>query len=346
VRRLALVIALTAAAAGCSALGAGYYVRAGWSQARILLAREPIAALLARPDLDPALRERLQLTLAVRAFAADPLGLAVGGSYRTFARVDETATVHVLSAARRDRLEAYHWSYPLVGRLPYRGFFDRDAAEAAGRALARDGLDVEVRSAVAFSTLGWFADPLLSTAASGPLVEVAETILHELFHATLYVPGAAAFNESAATFAGHRGAIAFFCGGPGAHDARCEEARRAWRRTRARARVLGRFADRLRRLYASGTPRGVRERTRARLARLAATALVRHGLGTAAELSPPNNARLLGQLLYATRLEDFDRLAPGDGAVGPALAVLVAAAREARDPFTAVDRLASRREGR
>jgi predicted aminopeptidase len=347
-RRAAAALVLAAAVVGCGVVGgAGYLVRAGWAEARLLWRRQPIADLLARPDLPPALRERLVLTLAVRDFASESLGLRVGDSYTTFAEVERTATVYVLSAARRDRLEAHAWWYPLVGRLPYRGFFDEGAAEAAGEALAARDLDVEVRPAVAFSTLGWFADPLLSTAAAGSQVDLAETVLHELFHATLFVPGAAAFNESAATFAGQRGAAAFFCpGGPGADPGRCEEARRGWTVTRARGRVLGRLADRLRRLYAARPGRAVRERARAHLAAAAADDLVRRGLGTRAELVPPNNARLLGQLLYATALDDFDRLAPTDADMGPALAALGAAVRGERDPLRTVRALASRPEGR
>ena len=346
-RRRVAWCALLVVLGGCaSASGMGYLLRAGWSEARILLGREPIAELLARPDLQPDLRERLALTLAIRTFAADRLRLHVGDSYKTFSKVDRDATVWVLSAARRDRLAAHTWWYPLVGRLPYRGFFDRGAADAAARRLAGQGLDVEVRPAVAFSTLGWFADPLLSTAAEGSAPEVAETLIHELFHATLYVPGAASFNESAATFAGHRGAIAFFCGGPGDDGARCAEARREWDRTRTRGRILGRFADRLRRLYAGRAPAAERERIRARLAVRAARTLTARSVGREAEVVPPNNARLLGRLLYLTDLDAFDRLAPTDDTLGGALQALVAGARETRDPFAAVAALASRSQAR
>src|SRR5205823_5560333 len=98
--------------------------------------RRPIAELLARPDLDPTLRERLELVRAVRAFAAGPLGLRVGNNYATFAELDGDTTAYVLSAAYRDRLAPYTWWYPVVGRVPYQGFFERSAAEAAGRRLA------------------------------------------------------------------------------------------------------------------------------------------------------------------------------------------------------------------
>jgi len=342
--RAAIALALLAAAAGC--VGPGYLLRAGWSEARLLLRREPIRELLARPDLPSELRDRLALTLAVRDFAQHGLGLRVGDSYTTFAEVPADATVYVVSAARRDRLEMHRWAYPLVGRLPYRGFFDRRAAERQAAALARQDLDTEVRPALAFSTLGWFADPLLSTAAARPPVAVAETVLHELWHATLFLPGEAAFNESTAMFAGQRGAIAFFCGGPGADPGRCAEARERWRTTRARGRVLGRFAARLRHLYAAGPPPARRERMRAALARATARALERGGIGGSGDVLPPNNAALLGELIYLTGLDGFEALAPNDADLAPALAALAAAARKANDPFAAVAALArTSREG-
>lgn len=335
---------LLSLAAGC---GSPLYVaRVGWSEARILLARQPIAEVIARPDVDPALRARLELVLAVRAYAADTLGLRVGDSYGTYAEVDDRAQVYVVSAARRDRLESHTWWYPIVGRVPYRGFFSRAEAEAAGEGLARDDLDVDVRPAVAFSTLGWFADPLLSTTAAAPPVALAETVLHELFHATLWVKGATAFNESAATFVGHRGAAAFFCTGPVADAERCAAARRRWGAMRARGRVLGRLKDRLVRLYASKPAPPERERVRAWLATAAARALERHQLGGRGELVPPNNARLLGELIYLSELGVLDALAPTDADVGPAVATLVVRTRGAKDPFAAARAAVVQTDGR
>jgi predicted aminopeptidase len=332
-RALAAVVLL----AGCGT--PGYLMRAGWAEAHLLLRRQPIARLLARPDISPGLRERLALVLQVREFATG-LGLRVGDSYSSFAEVPSDSTVYVVSAARRDRLEAYAWRYPLVGRLPYRGFFARQEAERAAGDLAARDLDVEVRPALAFSTLGWFADPLLSTAAAEPPVAVAETVLHELWHATLFVPGAAAFNESSATFAGHRGAVAFFCTGPGTEPGRCAEARRRWELVRARGRVLEHLAARLRHLYAASPPPARRERARLGLVRAAAGALARRGAGAREDLLPPNNARLLGELVYLTRLGAFDALARDDADLGPALAALAGAARGAEDPFRALAALA------
>jgi len=332
VGRVALV-ALALAASGC---GIGYVVRAGYSEARILWRREPITSVLARPDLDPGLRERLELVLAVRAFARDGLGLRVGESFATFADVDGDATVWVVSAAYRDRLEAYTWWFPVVGRVPYKGFFDRGDATALAGTLEADQLDVDVRSASAFSTLGWFADPLLSTTARADPVRLAETVIHELFHATLYLPGEATFNESAATFVGHRGAIAFFCDGPGENVERCGTAIRRWDAERAHGRVVARLVRRLRALYASGAaPQAIQRQRRVLAARAAATIERRH-LGDPRELSPPNNARLLAVVTYETDLDVFDGLVAPGRPLRPAIAAIVARARGAADPFAAV----------
>jgi predicted aminopeptidase len=197
-----------------------------------------------------------------------------------------------------------------------------------------------VRPAIAFSTLGWLADPLLSTVAREEPVRLVTTVLHELFHQTLYMPGEPAFNESAATFAGERGAIAFFCGRE-PDGSSCREARAAWTATRARGRILARVAEKLERLYAKHLPPERRERARLRLSAAAARTLERHRLGSAQELLPPNNARLLGLLLYATHLDDFEALAPGDGDPGPALRTMVAATRGERDPFRVLAALAA-----
>jgi predicted aminopeptidase len=323
-----------------------YVARLGWTEARILLRREPIPSVLRRPDVDAGLAERLRLVLAVRAFAEDALGLRVGESYATYAAVEDDARLWILSAARRDRLEPYTWWYPVVGRVPYRGFFDRTEAEAAGQALGAESLDVDIRPAAAFSTLGWFADPLLSTTASAAPVALAETVIHELFHSTLWVRGASAFNESAATFAGHRGAIAFFCAGPGDDPARCAEARRRWANVRARGVVLARLVDRLRVLYAANPAPARRERERAALGAAAGRALARRGAGRADELLPPNNARLLGERVYTTSLGLLERLVPADAPPDRILAALADAVRDAeRDPFVAVSALAGRRPG-
>jgi predicted aminopeptidase len=215
--RFATVLFASIFLTGCYA---GYLARAAYEEGRILWHRKPIDDALARGDLRPEIRAKLETVLAVRKFAAEQLGLNVGGAYRSVAPVDQSAVVHVLMAAPRDSLEPYTWWFPIVGRVPYRGYFDERDADAEAATLESDGLDTMVRPAVAFSSLGFFDDPLLSNLLKLDRVELAGVIIHELFHRTYYLASDAMFDESAATYVGSAGAVAFFtaAGGESAPD--------------------------------------------------------------------------------------------------------------------------------
>ena len=187
-----------------------YLSRAGWEEARILAGRKTISSLVDDPAIDAATREKLRLVLAARAFARDSIGLDVGESFTTYSRLRRDTLVLVLSAAYRDRLAPHTWWFPVVGRVPYKGFFDFGAAQEAARDLREQGLDTYLRPSAAFSTLGWFNDPLLSTTLRYDSLDLANTVIHEVTHNTFYAPGQAVFNESFATFVGARGVEWFF----------------------------------------------------------------------------------------------------------------------------------------
>lgn len=216
-----------------------YLSRAGWEEARILAGRKEIASLVRDPAVDAETRAKLELVLAARRFARDSIGLDVGDSFTTYSRLRRDTLVLVLSAAHRDRLEPHTWWFPIVGRVPYKGFFDFDAALAAARALERDSLDTYLRPAAAFSTLGWFNDPLLSTTLRYDSLDLANTVIHEVTHNTFYASGQAVFNESFATFVGGRGTEWFFR--VRGDTARAREAANDWEDDK----VLGRFWTRL-----------------------------------------------------------------------------------------------------
>jgi predicted aminopeptidase len=247
---------LLVAVAGCSP---SYVLRAGYEEAKILWRREPITAILARPDLDPEVRRKLELVLDARRFA-EGLGLKVGGSFTALSYVDGTTTLFVLTATPRTSLEPHTWWFPIVGNVPYKGFFDRELAQAEARGLIARGLDTSIRSAAAFSTLGWFDDPLLRHQLAGDDVSLANLVLHETYHSTFYARGAhaTAFNESLATFVGYRGTIDFFAARP-ADGPALQQAREAWDDERTFGHFVQGIAARLRLLYASkdeATPLG------------------------------------------------------------------------------------------
>jgi predicted aminopeptidase len=175
-------------------------------QVEVLVAARPISRVLRDPRTDEKLRRRLSLLQAVRTFARDRLGLDVGPQYRSVTFLDGPAVVYVVSAAPRDSLDPHTWTYPLLGALPYRGYFDAEEAEHEALRLFDEGLDVSVRPVITYSLLGLLPEPVLSPMLSHPdPLRLVEVVIHELAHGTLFVPGQGAFNEGMATFIGREG---------------------------------------------------------------------------------------------------------------------------------------------
>ena len=187
-----------------------YLARAGWEEAKILWRRRPITEMIADASVDSLTRRKLRIVLDARQYAVDSLGLDVEESFTTFSQLERDTLVLVLSAAYRDRLQYHRWWFPVVGRVPYKGFFDYGMARAEEQEFQRRGFDTYLRPAAAFSTLGWFNDPLLSTTLRADTLALANTVIHELVHNTFYARGEAEFNESFANFAGARGSAAFY----------------------------------------------------------------------------------------------------------------------------------------
>jgi predicted aminopeptidase len=316
---------------GCAA---GYVVRAAYEEACLLWRRQPIEAVLGS-DPDANTRAKLELTLAVRRFAAEELRLAVGGAYESVATVDASQVVHVVTAALRDRLEPYTWWFPIVGRVPYRAYFDAADAAALAADLERQGYDTYVRPAVAFSTLGWFDDPLLSTLLRFDDERLAETIIHELLHNTIYVPGQTAFNESFATFVGHRGAAMFFTARDDTTHAGQATAR--WRDALTYSAFLGRLTARLTAAYATGIDATARDAFFAAARAEFGTLQWETGEYADFDRTPLNNAVILHDQLYADRLALFEAAYTRHGDdLRDAIEWIRATVRDQRDPFVAL----------
>lgn len=216
-----------------------YLARAGWEESKILWRRRPIAKLVSDTTVPVATRKKLQLVLDARAFASSALGLKVGNSFTTYSPLDHDTLVLVLSAAYRDRLQYYTWWFPIVGSVPYKGYFDAGEARADERNFLDRGFDTYLRPASAFSTLGWFNDPLVSTTLRADTLSLANTVIHELTHNTYYAAGQTEFNESFANFVGARGSAEFF---QTRHQPRAvEETEARW----SDEKVLARFWKRL-----------------------------------------------------------------------------------------------------
>ncbi len=282
--------------------GCSYYTQLFTGQLELLSRREPITELLARPDLDPALRQRLLLAIDARRFASDSLALPDNQSYRLYADLGRPYVVWNLFATPEFSLEPQTHCFPIAGCVAYRGFYDQNRARGAAALAKQEGLDTYVAGIEAYSTLGWFADPLLNTMLRWDDQRWVAVIFHELAHQQFYLPGDTAFNESYASFVETEGL-------------------RQWRQARglkalddgARERQREQFSalvlasrERLQGLYASGKPQAQMriekaaefERLRRDYLALRTTQWAGDGRYDAWIFSPLNNAKLLPFGLY------------------------------------------------
>ncbi|MBI4577536.1 MAG: aminopeptidase [Planctomycetes bacterium] len=209
-RRWVLGSALAAIGATCLLPGCSvaYVCHVGWGQARLLWARRPIREVLAQGGGAPERLRRLALVPEVKAFG-ESLGLVPGGSYEDFVDTGGSPTCWNLTACPRDSLAPRTWWFPIVGRVPYLGYFDRDRAEAQRRRLEVEGLDTYLRPVSAYSTLGWFRDPVYSSMLDYDEADLAEVVLHEMTHATVFVKDQVDFNETLASYVGREAALAW-----------------------------------------------------------------------------------------------------------------------------------------
>ena len=176
-----------------------YYGQAIDGQLGILAQREPIAELLEDPDIDEKLKNRLLFILEVRKFAQNDLHLPVDNNYLSYVDLDRSYVMWSIFAAPEFSLEPKTWCYPIAGCVAYRGYFSEKDAHQYAATLEKKKFDVYVGGVSAYSTLGWFDDPVLSTMMRMSETDSAALIFHELAHKLLYLPGDSAFNESFAT---------------------------------------------------------------------------------------------------------------------------------------------------
>jgi len=183
----------------CGCESVGYYRQAIHGQYQVLARRQPIAVLLADPATPASLREKLQAVLVVRQFAERQLKLPANGHYLRYADLHRRYVVWNVHAAPEFSLQPKTWRYPVVGRLDYRGYFSETAARRYAAKLERKGFDAYVEGVEAYSTLGWFRDPVLNTFIERQKPELAEVLFHELAHQRVFAPGDTDFNEAFAT---------------------------------------------------------------------------------------------------------------------------------------------------
>jgi len=243
--RAIVVVGLACVSASCATLS--FYDQAVAGQLSILSHQQPTAELIASPTTDAGLRERLLKVSQLVQFAQDRLSLEPEERFSSYARIDGDYVVWNVFATPEFSTEATQWCYPIAGCASYRGYFKQLDAKKFAQQLIVKQHDTTVGGVVAYSTLGWFDDPLLSTFIDWPDAELAGLIFHELAHARVFVPGDTAFNEAFASFVERRGVLQWLRAQQ--DDVRIERVAARWRTTDRFVAFLLRWRDELKLLY-------------------------------------------------------------------------------------------------
>jgi len=303
--RFVLLILFTTFLPGC------YYLQAAKGQWDLTRKREPIAEVLAAGDTSPKLAARLRLVQEARQFSIDELGLPDNQSYRTYADIERDYVVWNVFAAPEFSMEARTWCFPVAGCVSYRGYFSKEDAERQARRLADESYDVAVGGVAAYSTLGKFDDPLLSTMISWDDTRLVGVLFHELAHQVLYVKGDSGFNESFATAVEEFGVRRWLETRENSGEVEKYLQRRQLRQDLME--LVAEARDTLQVVYESAVSddekREIKSKRLARLAADVAVLLEASGRDPGSWLSGElNNARLVSMTLYEGRLPEFRAL--------------------------------------
>ena len=206
-RKTSLLLLLVPVLSGCQI---GYLIENGYYQAKLLTKRTKIEKVLQQKELPKETRSQLELIREAKAFAESELKLKPTKNYQSFVQLETDYVSYLLTAAPAYELEPYKWTFPIVGSFPYKGYFNKKRAFEAEQEFIDKGYDTYVRGVSAYSTLGWFNDPILSSMIRYQNYDLVNLIIHETVHATIFIKDAAEFNERLATFIGDLGTELFF----------------------------------------------------------------------------------------------------------------------------------------
>ncbi|HWI14526.1 MAG TPA: aminopeptidase [Burkholderiales bacterium] len=309
-RRLLLAIACTLIA-GCA--NVGYYVRSMQGQLDIFRRERPIPELVASVQTPAPLREKLETALSIRAFASQALALPDNDSYRRYADIQRPFAVYNVFATPEFSLAPLEWCFPFAGCVKYRGYFSLEEAQRYAAEMTQRGHDVFIGGVPAYSTLGWFADPVLNTFVNYPRPELARLIFHELAHQVAYVRDDSMFNESFAVTVEREGVRRWLDHEGTAQDRQIYE--RVQERRRAFTKLVQQHRNTLEALYASDLPaEEKRARKKAVLAELdSAYEALRTTWGVVGGADRwfgqrPNNALLASVSIYTQLVPSFEAL--------------------------------------
>jgi len=187
-----------------------YGISQGYGQVKIIINSEPIDEAIKRSGLSNDTKSKLKLIETIKRFAADSLELITTKNYnKVYLPKNDSIRLYVINASNKLSLKSYNWNYPIIGEASYKGFFDKNLLKREMFLLRTENLDIDVGEVEAWSTLGWFNDPLMGSVLDNDIEEISSVIIHELFHATVYINGDTELNENLAEFVGVQGAKKF-----------------------------------------------------------------------------------------------------------------------------------------
>jgi predicted aminopeptidase len=186
-----------------------YGVRQGKGQLNIVWNAKPVEEFLNDPAFPDSLKAKLKLIANIREYAIDSLGLKDTKNYKTLYDQKGQEIMWVVTASEPFKLKPKEWTFPVLGAVPYKGFFEKELAIELKNELEKQGFDVSIRNPGGWSTLGWFTDPILSKMLERSEGDLANLIIHEMSHATIFVKDSIDFNENLASFIGDRGSENF-----------------------------------------------------------------------------------------------------------------------------------------
>lgn len=216
--RLFLFFSLFLLLTGCGNLL--YLSKLGWHQSFITFQSVPVQEAFIDEALEDDEKKKVHIIQEVKRYGEEKLGLRRTGSYTKYYEVTRPV-LYIITTSEKDRLHLYHWRFPVIGKVTYKSFFTLEGALKEKGVLERKGFDTYLQQAAAYSTLGWLKDPIFSTMLKWDEPTLANIILHEMAHATVYFKGETDLNEQLATFIGNQGSIAFLTEkyGPGSKEA-------------------------------------------------------------------------------------------------------------------------------
>lgn len=291
-----------------------YYLHSAYHQTKLINSRQPIDKALKSDNLNAKQKAKLELVKSVKKYAEETLGLKKSSNYTSFVQLEEPYVTYIVQAAHPFELKPFLWRFPFVGEVPYKGYFRKALAEEEAAELRAKHFDTYTRGVSAYSTLGWFQDSVLSSMLRYEDYDLAELIIHETVHTTLFVKDAAEFNERMATFLGHKGMRMYYQSLEGENSPQIQKAEEDAADQKLFSAFLTREVDDLKKWYEANKNKITADDKAARLKEIQGRFAheLRPRLKTKNyeefEKKELNNAVLLAYRTYEYSLEDFEKL--------------------------------------